>query len=153
MAEKSQNIRFNPERYLDRANYVLKQIKDALDDPHTKYDIKPSSDRSYAFESITGTMTDGNMFKVEHITPKVRKEQEKLYVMYCNVEFESEWPGAGFKINIVSLIDSFINSEYVYDENSNRYVNLPRELSFTDKLDNWLSARKARKQKSGGKTR
>ena len=114
MAEKSQNIRFNPERYPDRANFILKQIKDALEDAHTKYDIKPSSDQSYAFESITGTMADGKVFKVEHITPKVRRETEKLYVMYGNVEFESEWPGAGFKINIVSLIDNFINNEYTF---------------------------------------
>lgn len=153
MAEKSnKNIRFDPHRYPDRANYILKQIKDGLENSHTKYDIEPSSDRnSNAFKSITGTMADGTTFKVEHIAPKTQSESEKMYVAYGNVEFYSEWEGMGFKINIVGLIDAFISQQYVYDMNSNRYVQLPKEMTITDKIDHFLTrlrAPKIKKQKT-----
>jgi len=141
MAEKSnKNVRFDPHRYPDRANYILKQIKDAIEDSRTKYEIEPSSDRnSNTFKSFSGTMSDGKKFKVEHITTRTQSETEKLYVMYDNVEFSSDWEGMGFKINIIGLIDSLITRDYVYDMNSNRYVQLPKEISWSDKLDNWLT--------------
>lgn len=153
MAEKSKNIRFDPERYLDRANYILKQIKDAIDNSHTKYEIEPSADKNdNSFKSITGTMTDGKEFQVIHIKPKNQGEREELYVRYNNVEFYADWH-AVFKINIVGMIDNFINDEYVYDMNSNSYVALPRELSWSDKLDSWLTARKTRRQQQQQKTK
>ena len=152
MAEKSQkNVRFDPRRYPDRANYILKQIKDAIGNSHTKYEIEPSSDKNNnAFKSITGTMSDGKTFKVEHIFPKTQSEIERLYVVYGNIEFVSEWDDlGGLKINIVGLIDSFINQEYVYDINSNTYVELPKEMTLTDKIDSWLTRmRTQRKQKT-----
>ena len=147
MAEKSnKNVRFDPERYLDRANYILKQIKDAIENSHTKYEIEPSADKNdNAFKSITGTMTDGKDFQVVHIKPKNQGDKEELYVRYNNVEFYADWH-AVFKINIVGLIDNFINNEYVYDMNSNTYVELPKEMTFADRIDNWLTSRKARRQ-------
>jgi len=157
MAEKK-NICFDPQRYPDRANYILKQIKDAIENPHTEYKIEPSPDRNNnMFKSITGTMRDGGdikEFKVEHKMPKTQSESERMYVMYNNIEFYSDWGNnVGFKINIIGLIDNFINNEYVYDMNSNSYVELPREMTWSDKLDNWLTRMKAGSTRKKQKTK
>ena len=146
MQEENNKIKFDPIKYMSRANLILKNIAETIDSSRTTYDIKPGSDQSHCFEEITGKLNE-HTFTVKRIKASDLSQPQRLYVSWDNVEFDAEWNDIRFKINIVALIDKFISDKYVYDLNSKSYVMLDRELGIWDKIQKFVNRTKTSLQK------